>query len=293
MVKIGIADTTFSRVNMFDFVEQQLTESGFQGDIERFTVPGIKDLPVACQKLFQQHNCDLVIALGMPGPEKIDKTCSHEASLSIQRVQLSENKFILEVFVHMDEAKTEEQLYSIAEQRTKKHVLNALALLESKTVLSEFAGKGRRQGFSDEGQIKPPFSKTIKLGLVVSDYNSDITHKMKSTALIHAERLGMLVKESIHVSGVLDAPLAVKFLLKEKDINAVIVLGAVIKGETFHDEVVAFTCADKVFSLSLEFNKPVAFGVSGPGISKEQAVKRIESYARHSVESVFKSLKVK
>jgi len=290
-MKIGVADTTFSRVNMFDFVEQQLKKSNFDGEIERFTVPGVKDLAIACQKLFREFNCDLVIALGMPGPEKVDKTCSHEASLSIQQVQLSENKIILEVFVHMDEAKTEKQLYEICENRTKKHALNALALLKGKTFLSEFAGKGRRQGFENEGQIKPPFEKkTKKIGLVVSEYNSDITKEMEKIVLAHSKKLNVEITKIISVSGVLDAPLAVKSLLKEKEIQGVVVLGAVIQGETAHDRVVAFTCASKVSDLSLEFNKPVGFGVIGPGISKENAVKRIKSYAKHSVESVAKML---
>ncbi len=153
-MKIGIADTMFSRINMFAFAEQQLKELNFSGDTERYTVPGIKDLPVACKILFEKFNCDLVIALGMPGKEKIDKTCSHEASLGIQAVQLMTNKHILEVFVHLDEAKNEKQLFEISENRTKKHAINAVKLLEGKTALSDLAGKGIRQGFSNAGEIK-------------------------------------------------------------------------------------------------------------------------------------------
>jgi len=154
MVKIGIADTTFSRVDMHLFVLEQLNEANFSGETERYTVPGVKDLPLACQRLFKDYSCDIVLALGMPGKEKIDKTCSHEASLSIQQVQLLFNKHILEVFVHMDEAKNEKELYEICKDRTKKHTINALKLLEGKTSLSEFAGKGKRQGFSDIGEVK-------------------------------------------------------------------------------------------------------------------------------------------
>ena len=152
-MKIGVADTMFSRVNMFPFVEEGLKDSGFDGLIERYTVPGVKDLPVACKRLFLDHNCDIVIALGMPGPMKVDKTCSHEASLSIQQVQLEVCKHILEVFVHMDEATSGKELNEICKNRSYKHTLNAVALLKGKTELSKYAGQGVRQGFPDEGPV--------------------------------------------------------------------------------------------------------------------------------------------
>ena len=84
----------------------------------------------------------------------IDKQCAHEASMGLQSVQLMSNSHILEVFVHMDEAKTEKEVYMIAKNRAEKHALNALELLKSKTALTKYAGKGRRQGKQDEGQIK-------------------------------------------------------------------------------------------------------------------------------------------
>lgn len=286
-MKIGVADTTFSRVDLFAFVKEQLNELNFSGETERYTVPGVKDLPVACQKLFKEFNCDIVLALGMPGKEKIDKTCSHEASMSIQQVQLLFNKHILEVFVHLDEAMNDKQLYEIAKNRTKKHVLNAVKLIESKTSLSYFAGKGLRQGFENEGEAVPTENKKkeINLGLVVCDFHSDITKKMESIALAHAKKLNAKIVKTIHVPGAFDAPLAVKKLLKEKDVQGAVVLGTVIQGETSHDELVAFSCAEKVLSLSLEFNKPVGFGVSGPRISKENAVNRIKPYSERAVEA--------
>ena len=151
-MKIGIADTTFARINMSDFAIDVIKKSGHE--IERYTVPGIKDLPVACKILFEKYKCDIVMALGMAGPKLIDEQCSHEATLGIQSVQLKENKHILEVFVHMDEAKTEKELYQIAKNRTEKHSLNAIALLKSKIALTKNAGQGKRQGKGDEGPIK-------------------------------------------------------------------------------------------------------------------------------------------
>lgn len=153
-MRIGIADTTFSRVDMFSIAADTLLKTDKSIAIERYTVPGIKDLPVACKRLFDFYKCDIVMALGMVGPEPIDKQCGHEASLAIQQVQLMENKHVIEVFVHMDEARDDKDLLELAKNRTSKHAINAYQLIKGKTALSQFAGTGRRQGRSDAGPIK-------------------------------------------------------------------------------------------------------------------------------------------
>ena len=153
MKKIGIADTTFSRIDMAEFALEILKKNS-DADVIRYTVPGIKDLPVACKKLFEEDHCDIIIALGMAGSMPIDKQCSHEASLGIQQVQLITNKHILEVFIHMDEANTDKDLYELTKNRAEKHALNALELLKGKEALQKFAGKGKRQGREDAGPIK-------------------------------------------------------------------------------------------------------------------------------------------
>ena len=151
-MKIGIADTTFARINMADFAIH-IIEKNSNHEIERYTVPGIKDLPVACKILFEKYSCDIVMALGMVGTKPIDKQCSHEASLGIQMSQLMTNKHVIEVFVHPDEAKNHKELYKIAKNRTEKHALNVLELLKSKHSLTKHAGMGKRQGKGDEGPI--------------------------------------------------------------------------------------------------------------------------------------------
>src|SRR3989338_4256020 len=153
MNKIGVADTTFARVDMAKFVIDIIKKNS-NAKIERCTVPGFKDLPVACKKLIEEEKCDIVIALGMAGKMPIDKQCAHEASLGLQQAQLMTNKHILEVFVHMDEAKTEKEIYNIAKNRAAKHALNALALLKGRSELTKYAGMGKRQGKEDEVPIR-------------------------------------------------------------------------------------------------------------------------------------------
>jgi len=154
MKKIGIADTTFARFNMGKSAidELQSNQTGFK--IERYTVPGIKDLPVACKKLFDEKNCDIIIALGMPGSKPIDKQCAHEASTGLIKTQLMCNKHILEVFVYEDEAKDENELAWLADRRAREHALNALDLIFKPENLIKKAGMGLREGFEDAGPLK-------------------------------------------------------------------------------------------------------------------------------------------
>lgn len=152
-MKIGIADTTFARVDMAKFAIEMIRKNS-SAKIERYSVPGFKDLPVACKKLIEDYKCDIVIALGMAGKAPIDKQCAHEAALGLQTVQLMTNKHIMEVFVFMDEAKTDKEVFDIAKNRAEKHALNSLALLKGKTELTKYAGMGKRQGKDDAGPIK-------------------------------------------------------------------------------------------------------------------------------------------
>ena len=154
MKKIGIVDTTFARYDMAKSAIDELNsrKTGFK--IIRYTVPGIKDIPVSCKKLFDDYNCDIIIALGMPGPKPIDKQCAHEASTGLINTQLYSNKHIIEVFVHEDEAENEKELAKLADKRTREHVINALYLLFEPSKLIKMAGTGQRQGFEDAGPLK-------------------------------------------------------------------------------------------------------------------------------------------
>jgi riboflavin synthase len=153
MIRIGIADTTFARYDMASSAIKQLHSLGTGFRIYRYTVPGVKDLPVACKKLFDEKNCDIAMALGMPGPKEIDKMCAHEASTGLIQVQLMTNKHIIEVFVHEDEAKNEKELAWLADQRAKEHAINAFDLVYKPERLVKNAGKGLRQGFKDAGPV--------------------------------------------------------------------------------------------------------------------------------------------
>jgi riboflavin synthase len=153
--RIGIADTTFARVDMADSALRALGATGTGYRVYRRTVPGIKDLPSACQRLFRDERVDLALALGMPGKAEYDKTCAHEASLGLQQVSLMEDRPILECFVFESEASTPRELDSLARRRAAEHAENAWNLLFRPRALAQRRGTGLRQGFADAGPARP------------------------------------------------------------------------------------------------------------------------------------------
>jgi len=153
MIKVGICDTTFARYDMGGAAIDELKKHATGIKIIRRTVPGIKDLPVACKKLIEEEGCEMVMALGMPGPEEKDKVCAHEASTGLIQAQLMTNTHILEVFVHEDEEDDPEDLKVLADNRAREHARNLIMMLFRPERLTRDAGMGMREGKPDVGPL--------------------------------------------------------------------------------------------------------------------------------------------
>jgi 6,7-dimethyl-8-ribityllumazine synthase len=130
----------------------------------------------------------------------------------------------------------------------------------------------------------------MRIGIVCSEYNFDITQMMLERAKEHARFMDVDVAKVVMVPGVFDIPLAVKTLIKDKNIDGVVTIGAVIEGETEHDQVVIGQAARKITDLAVEYEKPIGLGISGPGMSRLQAQDRVDR-AKDAVESVVKQWK--
>jgi 6,7-dimethyl-8-ribityllumazine synthase len=129
--------------------------------------------------------------------------------------------------------------------------------------------------------------ENMKIGAVVAEFNYDITMMMLERAKEHARFLDAEITQIVKVPGVFDMGLAVKKLLTRNDIDGVVALGAVIEGETEHDDLVIQHATRKIADLSVEFEKPVGLGISGPGMTRLQAQDRIDR-AKAAVEAVVK-----
>ena len=132
--------------------------------------------------------------------------------------------------------------------------------------------------------------RRYKLGMVAAEFNFEVTSLMIERAKAEAEFLEVDIARTIMVPGVFEMPLAIKTLLQDPEIDAVITIGAVIEGETDHDQVVVGQASRRIMDLSTEFDKPVAFGVTGPGMTELQAMDRIEK-GRDVVDVAVKILK--
>ncbi len=149
---VGIVDTTFARYDMARAAVEELKQL-CSVKIERRTVPGIKDLPVEA-KILLEIGCDIVMALGMPGAEPIDKQCAHEASLGLIWAQLLANKHVIEVFVFEDESEDNKKLAELADRRAREHARNVFRLLFNPEELAKLAGTGQREGCHDAGPLR-------------------------------------------------------------------------------------------------------------------------------------------
>ena len=119
-------------------------------------------------------------------------------------------------------------------------------------------------------------SINAKYGLLSTQWNKFVVDVMLKSAEKELTSQGVepnnIIK--IEVPGAYELPLAAKRML-ENDVDAVIALGAVIKGETPHFDFVSSSCANGLTSVSLEANKPVLFGVLTTE-TEEQAIQRAD-----------------
>lgn len=113
------------------------------------------------------------------------------------------------------------------------------------------------------------------LGLVVAQFNASVTDQMEDAAREAARDRDANVIDTIRVPGSYDAPLAADRLARRRDIEAVAVVGAIVTGDTAHDRVIGDAAARGLTDVSLDRDKPVTLGISGPGMSTAEARERV------------------
>ena len=115
----------------------------------------------------------------------------------------------------------------------------------------------------------------VALGLVVARFNRPITERMEEAARGAAAERGATVVETVRVPGTYDTPLAADRLARREDVDAVAVLGAIVTGDTDHDRIIGNAVATSLTEISLDRDTPVTLGVTGPGMTVEEARDRI------------------
>jgi 6,7-dimethyl-8-ribityllumazine synthase len=119
----------------------------------------------------------------------------------------------------------------------------------------------------------------VTLGLVVAAFNASVTEPMADAAREAAAEQGAEIADVVRVPGAYDSPLAADRLARRDDVDAVAVVGAIVTGDTDHDQVIADATAQALTDVSLDRDTPVTFGVSGPGMSGAEARERVDKGA--------------
>lgn len=117
-------------------------------------------------------------------------------------------------------------------------------------------------------------AKQLKIGVVTSRFNEEITSKLEEGTLDFLESVGGIEVFAVKVPGAVEIPLAAQALLEYQKVDGVITLGAVIRGETTHYEEVCRSVERNCSRLMLDYKKPIGFGVLTTE-NEEQALDRI------------------
>ena len=133
--------------------------------------------------------------------------------------------------------------------------------------------------------------KMIQIGLVYANFYPKISQDLLKGARESAQKLGIKIVYELEVNGSYDTVLPCKKLLELENIHGVAVLGAIVKGETDHDQVIGFSTAKQLQRLSLKFDKPVGFGIIGPGATMKQAEERALEYGKRTIQAIVQQIK--
>ena len=103
----------------------------------------------------------------------------------------------------------------------------------------------------------------VNIAIVAGRFNDFITKSLLSACLDELKRQGLSERQvtTVWVAGAFEIPLTALKLAKKKNIDAVICLGSVIRGDTYHFEVVANEVSRGMMEVSLKTEKPVIMGV--------------------------------
>lgn len=128
--------------------------------------------------------------------------------------------------------------------------------------------------------------KEFRIAIVMGSFHKKEMEVMLSTAVKTAEDNRLRVLEVVRVPGAYENPLAVKRLLLRDEVDGVVVLGIIERGETGHGRVMGQSVSDALIRLQLDFMKPIGVGIIGPEVDPSQFAPRLEKHASAAVEAV-------
>ena len=150
------------------------------------------------------------------------------------------------------------------------------------------------KNLSDYDFSKIPNAKNMRFGIVVSEWNDQITMALckgaVETLLAHGATEGNI--EIFYVPGSFELSYGSQILAQRIDIDAVIALGCVIQGETRHFDFICQGVAQGVTNVSLKYNKPVIFGVLTTNTQQQALDRAGGKHGNKGVEAAVTAIKM-
>ena len=111
---------------------------------------------------------------------------------------------------------------------------------------------------ANKGQAGPLDGQHLHIGIVQARFNEDITHALAQACLGELKALGVENIDQVFVPGALEVPLALQAMAERAEYDALIALGCIIRGETYHFELVANESGAGVTRVGLDYHIPIA-----------------------------------
>ena len=121
----------------------------------------------------------------------------------------------------------------------------------------------------------------LRIGIVQARFNADVGHGLLSSCLAELKRLGVADEDILHVTvpGALEVPLALQKMAETQQFDALIALGAVIRGETYHFELVANESGSGITRIGLDYGIPIANAILTTETDEQAEVRMAEKGA--------------
>lgn len=118
---------------------------------------------------------------------------------------------------------------------------------------------GANQGHYDP-QAPQMDGQKLRIGIVQARFNADITNALATACKAELAALGVQEKNVVHVQvpGALEVPVALQAMAEQEQFDALIALGCIIRGETYHFELVANESGSSVSRIGLDYQMPIA-----------------------------------
>ena len=113
---------------------------------------------------------------------------------------------------------------------------------------------------ADQGQPTQLEGRDLRIGIVQARFNAALTNRLAEACVAELKTLGVAAKHIRHVTvpGALEVPLALLAMAESNDYDALVALGCIIRGETYHFELVANESGAGVTRVSLDHQLPIA-----------------------------------